>query len=287
MISKKILDNIKILAFDVDDTLLNQDSVLSERNYQAITRAMQKGYHVVIATGRVLSAIPSDLLAVEGIRYAVTSNGARITDIKKNETMYTDFLAKEEVEKMISLLSDSTIMKEVFYNNKVYADRHCLEHLSQYGIVNEWNINYIKTTRVPVENTMALIEQHIDSLENINLTFASLQKREQVLEKLRFTTELSLFPSPPFCSTSDIIEIGGKTASKAQALKAFAEILGLGEDSIMAFGDSSNDIHMIKAAAVGVAMANAVPEAKTVADYITGSNAEDGVAMALEELLNI
>lgn len=287
MISKKILDNIKILAFDVDDTLLNQDSVLSERNYQAITRAMQKGYHVVIATGRVLSAIPSDLLAVEGIRYAVTSNGARITDIKKNETMYTDFLAKEEVEKMISLLSDSTIMKEVFYNNKVYADRHCLEHLSQYGVVNEWNVNYIKTTRVPVENTMALIEQHIDSLENINLTFASLQKREQVLEKLRCTTELSLFPSPPFCSTSDIIEIGGKTASKAQALKAFAEILGLGEDSIMAFGDSSNDIHMIKAAAVGVAMANAVPEAKTVADYITGSNAEDGVAMALEELLNI
>jgi hydroxymethylpyrimidine pyrophosphatase-like HAD family hydrolase len=178
-------------------------------------------------------------------------------------------------------------MKEVFYDNHVYADKHCLEDLPTYGILNEWNQNYIKTTRTPVENTIALIKENIDSLENINLTFATLQKRDQFSEELKRTTELAVFPSPPFCSTSDIIEIGGKTASKAKALKAFAEIIGTGENSIMAFGDSSNDVPMIKAAAVGVAMANAVPEAKAVADFITGSNAEDGVAMALKELLGI
>ena len=287
MISKERLSNIKILAFDVDDTLLNQDSVLSERNYQAIMRAMQKGYHVVIATGRVLSAIPSDILAVQGIRYAVTSNGARVTDLHKHETIYTNFLAKEDVKKMMPLLSDPTVMKEVFYDNKVYADTYCLEHLPEYGVTNEWNKKYIKTTRTPVESTMALIEENIDCLENINLTFASLQKRDQFSEEIKKMTELAVFPSPPFCSTSDIIEIGGKTASKAQALKAFADILGTGENSIMAFGDSSNDVQMIQAAAVGVAMANAVPEAKAVADFITGSNAEDGVAMALEGLLDI
>lgn len=287
MISKEILDKIKILAFDVDDTLLNQDNVLSEKNYLSIMRATEKGYHVVIATGRVLSAIPPDILAVEGIRYAVTSNGARVTDIHKNETIYTNFLAREEVEKMIPLLSDPAVMKEVFYDNKVYADKYCLDHLPEYGVTNEWNSNYIKTTRLPVENTLALIKQNIDFLENINLTFASLQKRDQYLDMLKRTTELSLFPSPPFCSTSDIIEIGSQTASKAQALKAFSDILGTGEGSIMAFGDSSNDVPMIQAAAVGVAMANAVPEAKAVADFITGSNAEDGVAMALAELLNI
>lgn len=287
MISNDVLKKIRILAFDVDDTLLNQDNVLSERNYQALMRATKKGYHVVIATGRVLSAIPSDIRAVEGIRYAVTSNGARVTDLHLNQTVYTNFLEKEEVQRILPLLSDPAVMKEVFYDNQVYADQHCLENLSLYGVKNGWNTNYILKTRTPVESTLALIKQHIDCLENINLTFPTLQKRDQLLHLLKQTSALSLFPSPPLCSTSDIIEIGSKTASKAQALKAFADIIGTGEESIMAFGDSSNDIYMIQAAAVGVAMANAVPEAKAVADYITGSNAEDGVAMALETLLGI
>ncbi|NCB42567.1 MAG: HAD family phosphatase [Clostridia bacterium] len=287
MLSKDILDKIKILAFDVDDTLLNKDSVLSEETKKSIIRAMEKGYHVVIATGRVLSAVPSEVISLKGIRYAVTSNGARISDLHNGETIYTNFLAKEEVEKLLPLLSDSTVMKEVFYDNQVYADQECLDDLPRYGVKNEWNKNYIKTTRKPVESTMQLIKEHIDSLENINLTFSSLQKRDEFLKKLKKSTTLSIFSSPPFCSTSDAIEIGGRTASKAQALKALAEILKTGNDSIMAFGDSSNDLQMIKMAAVGVAMGNGVPEVKEAADYVTDSNAEDGVATALKKLLDI
>ena len=177
MISKEVLSKIKILAFDMDDTLLNPEGVLSEKNKRSIMKAMEKGYHVVIATGRVLSAISPDVLAVEGIRYAVTSNGARVTDIHKSETIYANFLAKEEVEKIMPLISDPTMMKEVFYDNHVYADKHCLENLPQYGITNDWNKNYIITTRTPVENTMLLIKENIDSLENINLTFASGHSR--------------------------------------------------------------------------------------------------------------
>ncbi|MBR5981635.1 MAG: HAD hydrolase family protein, partial [Firmicutes bacterium] len=71
-ISKERLDKIRILAFDMDDTLLDIHGKLSEANRAAIMRAMEKGYHVVIATGRVLAALPKDVVAVEGVQYAIT-----------------------------------------------------------------------------------------------------------------------------------------------------------------------------------------------------------------------
>lgn len=287
MINQKVLDKIKILAFDVDDTLLNQDNVLSVKNRSIITRAVEKGYCIVLATGRVLTAIPLELMEMEGIQYAVTSNGARVSELHNIQTIYTNFLEKEEIEKIMPFLLDPTIMKEVFYDNRVYADEHCLADLPRYGILNPWNKHYISTTRTPVESTISMIQANMDCLENINLTFPTLEKRDHCLALLKETTSLALFPSPPFCDTSDVIEIGGRTASKAEALQALAQILDTGEGSIMAFGDSCNDVQMLKAAAVGVAMGNAVPEAKEVADFITRSNAQDGVAIALKVLLDI
>ena len=282
MISREALAKIKILAFDMDDTLLNEKSVLSDPNRLAIMRAMDKGYHVVIATGRVFTALPQDVLAVEGIRYAITSNGARITDIRENKTVYTNYLDKKEVAKIMPWVSDIEIMKEVFCDNNAYSDKHCLNDLPRYGIVSQWAQNYVRTTRIPVDSTIDLILENIEHLENINLIFADLEKRQKFIEALKNNSDLAIF-----CSCADNIEIGGKSASKAEALKALAEILGTGEDSIMAFGDSVNDTPMLREAAIGVAMGNALPEVKDAADYITLSNAQDGVAHALKELLDL
>lgn len=282
MISKEALAKIKILAFDMDDTLLNEKSVLSDPNRLAIMRAMDKGYHVVIATGRVFTALPQDVLAVEGIRYAITSNGARITDIRENKTVYTNYLDKKEVAKIMPWVSDIEIMKEVFCDNNAYSDKHCLNDLPRYGIVSQWAQNYVRTTRIPVDSTIDLILENIEHLENINLIFADLEKRQKFIEALKNNSDLAIF-----CSCADNIEIGGKSASKAEALKALAEILGTGEDSIMAFGDSVNDTPMLREAAIGVAMGNALPEVKDAADYITLSNSQDGVAHALKELLDL
>ncbi len=282
MISKEALAKIKILAFDMDDTLLNEKSVLSDQNRLAIMRAMDKGYHVVIATGRVFTALPQDVLAVDGIRYAITSNGARITDTHTQQTIYTNYLDKEEVQRIMPWIADPDVMKEVFCDNNAYSDKHCLRDLPRYGVVSQWAQNYVRTTRIPVDSTIDLINEKIECLENINLTFTDLIKRERFTSELKENSNLSIF-----CSCPDDIEIGGKSASKAEALKVLAEILGTGEDSIMAFGDSVNDTPMLREAAIGVAMGNALPEVKDAADYITLTNAQDGVAYALKELLDL
>ena len=152
----------------------------------------------------------------------------------------------------------------------------------RYGVLSEKSQHYVRTTRKPVEDAVALIREYADQLENINLLFPDQEKRLRYWQELSRIQGLTVVSSMPYN-----IELGGATTSKATALKALAEMLGLSHDNIMSFGDSSNDAQMLAAAQIAVAMGNAVEELKEAADVITLSNAEDGVAYALERLLGL
>jgi Cof subfamily protein (haloacid dehalogenase superfamily) len=281
-ITQDILEKIKILAFDMDGTLLNEKGVLSPANEACILRAMEKGYHIVIATGRGYSAFPTDVLGITGIRYMISSNGAHIVDQHTHETIYSNLLTREAVEAAMPWIADPDLMREVFFHHQVYADRHCMEDLPRYGVLTEKSQSYVRATRKPVEDAVALIREYADHLENINLLFPNQEKRFRYWKELREIKGLTVVSSMPYN-----IELGGATTSKATALKALAELLGLSHDNIMSFGDSTNDAEMLEAAQVAVAMGNAVEELKEMADVVTRSNAEDGVAYALDQLLGL
>ena len=281
-LSKERLDKIKILAFDMDDTLLDGHGKLSDGNKAAIMRAMEKGYHVVIATGRVLAALPKDVLAVEGVQYAVTSNGARITDLHTGKILFENLITPEAVDAVKPYLHDEDVMLEIFFDDAVYADRKDLTHLADFGRTSEKSQHYVLTTRQPVDDLLGLLEENKDRMENLNLIMADDEKR------LRWLSEIKKIPGVTACSsTPDNIEIGGLNTSKADALIELAAYLGLDKDSIMAFGDSSNDEQMVVRSGIGVAMGNSVPELLDVADYIAPTNEDDGIAYTLEHLLGI
>ncbi|HPF18543.1 MAG: HAD family hydrolase [Bacillota bacterium] len=281
-VTKEVLEKIRILAFDMDGTLLDEKGALSSANAACIRRAMEKGYHIVIATGRGYSAFPEAVMNLEGIRYMISSNGAHIVDQHTGETIYSNLLTREAVEAAMPWISDPELMREVFFHHKVYADKHCMEDLPRYGVLTEKSQKYVLETRKPVEDAVALIREYADQLENINLLFPDGKKRLRYWAELKGINGLTVVSSMPYN-----IELGGATTSKATALKALAERLGLSHDNIMSFGDSSNDAQMLAAAQVAVAMGNAVEELKEAADVITLSNAEDGVAYALSRLLDL
>ena len=281
-IAKDILRKIKILAFDMDGTLLNEKGALSEANEASLRRAMERGYHIVIATGRGYSAFPEAVLNMEGIRFMISSNGAHIVDQQTRETIYSNLLTRDAVEAAMPWIADPDVMREVFFHHQVYADRHCMEDLPRYGVLSEKSQHYVRTTRKPVDDAVALIREYADQLENINLLFPDQEKRLRYWQELSRIQGLTVVSSMPYN-----IELGGATTSKATALKALAEMLGLSHDNIMSFGDSSNDAQMLSAAQIAVAMGNAVEELKEAADVITLSNSEDGVAYALERLLGL
>ena len=281
-LSKERLDKIKILAFDMDDTLLDGHGKLSEGNKAAIMRAMEKGYHVVIATGRVLAALPKDVLAVEGVQYAITSNGARITDMHTGKILFENLISPEAVDAVKPYLHDDDVMLEIFFDDAVYASKADLTHLADFGRTSEKSQHYVLTTRQPVDDLLALLEENKDRMENINLIMADDEKRR------RWLSEIKQIPGVTACSsTPDNIEIGGLNTSKADALIELAAYLELDKDSVMAFGDSSNDEQMVVRSGIGVAMGNSVPELLDVADYIAPTNEDDGVAYTLEHLLGI
>lgn len=272
--------NIELIALDMDGTLLNEKGILAQESKDALLAAMKQGVHVVIATGRVFSALPQDVVSVPGIEYAITSNGANIVRLADRETIYSNLIDGKNLEPLMEIFHDSTIMKEIFFDHKVYAQRYCLEHLEEFGIVSERSKHYTLSTRIPVESTMDLIEENIDRLENINLIFADLEQRKQVWERL------SGLPGLTVCSSiRNNLEIGGATTSKAAALETLASLLGVNRERIMACGDSSNDLAMLQYAGLSVAMGNAVDEVKQEAQLITSSNAENGVARAIEAIV--
>jgi Cof subfamily protein (haloacid dehalogenase superfamily) len=282
-LSRERLDKIKILAFDMDDTLLDARGKLSAGNREALERAMEKGYHVVIASGRVWSALPKDVLAVPGIQYAITSNGARIRDVHAGKVLYEDLLGTEAVEACYPWMKDPEVMLEIFYDDEVVADRWCMEHLEQFGRVTPKAQEYVLTTRTPVDDLWQRIEDNKARIENINLIFGDDEKRRRYLAEIKAQVPLVTAVS----STPVNIELGGVTTSKANALDVLAGMLGCGKENIMAFGDSTNDEQMLRHAGIGVAMGNAVPELLDIADYIAPTHDDDGVAYTLEKLLGI
>ena len=271
---------IRLIALDMDGTLLNEKGVLAQESKDALLAAMKQGVHVVIATGRVFSALPQDVVCVPGIEYAITSNGANIVRLKDRKTIYSDLIDGDRLESIMDLLEDETIMKEAFYDHQVFAQKSCLDHLEDYGIRSEKSQRYTLSTRQPVDDVLQLIKENRHRLENINLMFGDEERRQQVWKRLAAVEGLTVCNSMPYN-----LEIGGAHTSKAAALDVLAEILNVRRSEIMACGDSSNDVAMLCHAGISVAMGNAEDSVKEAAMMVTKSNREHGVAYAIEQLV--
>ncbi len=275
-------EKIRIMAFDLDGTLLDEEKRLSKRSLDTLRRAAERGIWLLISTGRGLVSLPEAVTGLDLFQYAIISNGAHVVDMKTREAVYSRLLTEEMLAPAMKYIEDPAIMREIFCRFEVYADEHCLADLPRYGITRPQSIRYTHSTRTPVRDTMEVIRANYGYIENINLIFADQKKR------LHYWDEFSKIPSITVCSSLPWnLEIGAANSSKAHALEAFAKMKGLSLENCMTFGDSSNDTEMVKAAGIGVAMANGTDELKSVADYVTLSNEEDGCACAIEQLLGI
>ncbi len=275
-------DKIKIMAFDLDGTLLDDQKQLSERSIDTLRRAADRGIWLLISTGRGLVSLPENITGLGLFQYAIISNGAHVVDLRTREAVYSRLLTEEMLAPAMKYIEDPDIMREIFCKFEVYVDEHCLADLPRYGITRPLSIKYVKSTRTPVKDTMEVIRANYGYIENVNLIFADQEKRH------RYWDELAKIPSVTVCSALPWnLEIGAQNSSKAHALEAFAAMKGLTLENCMTFGDSGNDTEMVKAAGIGVAVSNGTDELKEAADFVTLSNEEDGCAWAIEQLLGI
>lgn len=280
---KKFSDNfdIKMVGLDLDGTTLKYGDVLSERTLDTFRRAKEKGVHIVIATGRTGRSLPHVLFDVPEIEYVITSNGAHIIRLEDMRTIYEDIIKPEDVSIVVEKARAMGYVFEAFVDGTAYIDRVVYEGMQREPEKYKYrDIEYVLRTRTPIEDIYSFTESHGNRIENISITFEGEDDRRRIFNELGDVDGLTLTSS-----FTNNVEIGGSTTSKAQALMHLLDMLHLTPENLMTCGDSPNDGKMIELAEVGVAMADSHPYILGIADYVTDTCFEDGVAKAIERFV--
>lgn len=271
------MKQIRMIGLDLDGTLLNTQKELTENTRRVLTEAIDSGILVLVATGRPFTGIPEELRTFPGIHYALTSNGARVLDTDHNKLLIEHLLPMESAKKALRIFEKYDTLSEIYFDGQGYADAAKLDEVGKYHHdPNMWN--YVRTTRIPVPDIWDVIAKEKRNMDKVQALFADMDEREQAWKELSELKELELVGS-----LSYNIEINATGVNKGTALVALGEMLGIPREAIMACGDGDNDVHLLREVGFGVAMANAQPQVKDAADYITSSNDEEGVARAIEK----
>lgn len=270
---------IKLIALDLDGTTFNSDKVITERTKQAIASAIAQGVIVMPATGRPKNGLPESFLSIPGVRYALTSNGGAVWDLYENQVLVGDFMPYETACRVIDRLLQIDALVEFYHDGKAYADQKSYDRaLTGYENFPDWFKNYVKKSRIPVDNLRERVYSGKYQIEKMLASFNDLSLRQQLFDTLHTNPELSVVFGNSFN-----VEISVATANKGYSLLRFAEAMGITKDEIMVCGDTMNDRTMFAAAGLAVAMGNADADIKAMADDMTLSNDEDGVAVAIEK----
>ena len=278
------MKDIKLVALDLDGTLFDNRSRISKRNLTAIRSITDKGIHVVISTGRPFEGIPFDQIKGTGINYAITANGSGIYEISTGKCLYENAMDEELVTPILNFLLTRDIHMDAFIGGKGYTPIQCVETAQKLTVPSSIK-NYIITTRTRLDNILQFIHENQLKVQKMTLNFypaadGTLIDRETVRKFLVSNPSITTV-----CGGYNNLEFTRADANKGVGLRKLAEILGVNPDATMAIGDTENDLAIIEAAGIGVAMGNATDAVKARADYVTTTNTKDGVAAAIEHFI--
>ena len=271
---------IKILAFDLDGTLLDDSKQIPQDNIDAIKRAAARGVQIVPATGRIYKGIPEALKSLPFMRWFITANGSYLYDAVEDRAAARAEIPAEEAVAFYEYADTLGVLYDCYQDNWGYMTADMLKVAP--GIIPDPGVRKLITDlRAPVPELKAYLREKGTGVQKLQLYFTDMQQRARELEELpeRFP-HLAFSTSMPFN-----IEVNAPAATKGQCLMSLCRILGVEPKDSMALGDGTNDLDMLELSGIGVAMANAAPPLLKAADYVTLSNNEAGFARAVERFV--
>lgn len=278
------MSKIKLVALDLDGTLFNSQGLITERTKNEIRRITEKGIHVAISTGRPYNGVPFAQIEGTGIDYALTTNGAALYRIPSGECIYEDCMDFSVVGPILEHLIPMDIQTDVYINGEGFTSPHSRENLYRLPFTDAMK-EYILTTRTTVEDLYSYVGSCGRNVQKVTLNFypqpdGTKLHREEVRIALENNPAVETV-----CGGFSNLEFSKVGVNKGSGLRHLAELLGITAEETMAIGDSGNDLAILEAAGIGVAMANASNDIRAIADYITDSNDEDGVATAIAHFI--
>ena len=273
------MKQIKLVASDLDGTLLNRNKEITPRLFGALKNLDELGVYFVPSTGRPFGTVPKAIKELPFLKYVITSNGATIYDAVEQKNIIENFLTPEAVDAVIEIAKELPVITEYFIDGKAYIAKAVYDDLTPFELT-ESHEAYIKNSRTPVEDFWNEMKKNNTVLENINLVFKDMDLRKEIWDKLK-ATELASVTA----ATTKNIEITSLFATKAKALEKLCDLLGLTREQVLAMGDGDNDMPMIQFAGIGVAMENGEEHIKQAADIIADDCNDFGAAKILEQII--
>lgn len=272
--------SIKLIASDLDGTLLTNKKELSPKTVQVLNRAVKQGIHIVPCTGRPFTSVPDLIKDFPGVEYIITSNGGAVYSVSQGKRIYECLLKPESVDAALAFPLPERVMIEAFTEGNPYSEADYVKDATAYG-VPEQGAEYIRRTRRPVQDIRSFTARNREKLDSISFVCGKREVRDRLWRELEEKI-------PDVYVTSSVVhllEMGNKNGGKGNTLLWLLKHLGLTPEEAMAFGDADNDSSMLSAVKYGVAVGNATEGCKNAAAYVTDTNEEDGVAKAVERFI--
>ena len=266
----------KIIACDLDETLLSSDRTISNRNVEAIKRASSLGVKFVPATGRGYNSVDSTLKTLglwgKEKEYVISYNGGAVTENKGNRLLHFEGIPFELAAELYRRGLSYNVCIHVYTKDMVYAYRFWQEEI-------DYLAGRMEVTEIFTENIDFLAGQDIVKVLYVNTDYSYLRKIESELSDITHGIDVSY-------SSNRYIEFNHKGVNKGTGLMFIADLLGVKPEDTIAIGDNFNDLSMIRAAGMGVGVQNTVKDMKPFCNYITAAtNNEDAVAEVIEKFI--
>ena len=285
----------KLVAVDLDGTLLNQYGDVTENTKRVIKNVMRKGTQVVLASGRSIDSIQNISNEIGASRYIVAGNGAVLYDIEEQKNLYENYIPIEKAKKIIDICEENSI----FYN--IYTNKKIVTKNLRYNVLYYYKENLKKADRK--KTNIDIVDSIQDYVKNM---------RDEKIMKIFicdetaavFNSIMKKFEEVPNVETLDVshmsrkvikkgtlefpieyyyTEISMKNVDKWNAIEFLINKMGINKDEVIAIGDNMNDKKMIEEAGLGITMEGSTPVVTDVANYVTANNNNEGVAKALEK----
>ncbi|MDD6573086.1 MAG: Cof-type HAD-IIB family hydrolase [Thermoflexaceae bacterium] len=264
---------IRAIALDIDGTILNSRKQITDATKKAVKEALARGIKIIIASGRPYSGVEEharELGLFEMGGYALCFNGSRIVDCRTEEIVYDMYLKDDEKWQICDILKQYEKGIIMTYKDRILLTENAENEGVRYGaMLNRLNVCQVDDMR-----------KHIDYKVNKFI----LAGEPDYIQSIASDVKEKIGELATVCrSETTLLEIMPRGVDKGSALAGFLQNIGIRREELLAVGDGYNDDTMIEYAGIGVAMGNAFPEIKNLADYVTCSNDEDGVALAIRK----
>lgn len=261
--------DIRLIALDIDDTLVDHSSIIPQRSLNALRKAQEQGVEIVLATGRGYlgtEAIRRQL--GEGFRYIICFGGALVADYSTGTPRIHRFLAEEDVASCIRIANELDLHVQIYQGDEVIFQRMTL-----------FAEQYCAYQKLPCRADKQLLEHDLSNVPKV-LIYAPPEQEEYFKQRVteRLPAHLHALDSKP-----GFIEIGDIGVTKGSAVAALAKELGIDRAQVSAIGDNTLDQDMIEWAGVGCCVRNGKEAVQAAADMVIPAQAEEGVAWFIEK----